>query len=1539
MLFVLCTLCMVFGMRSAHALNPGNPTAGATLYNGPASATNPDCAGCHGAPPNAANTTGISAASNSSTLIYDAANTPGVNGPGGTGNSCTGGMCTDPGVEASIAPIGMAQNRLDVAAYIGQWATPVIATSPVNLGNPTPVAYNTPLAINVANYVSGGFTGGTVSEANLIAGGTPSYITVTPSAHSAITYGGSGTAFTYTPDTTLYNTTDTVTYTVTSANGGTSTSGTINITIGPPPAPTPQNQTIATAVAYQTTTTLTLDNTKITGISTGISLPTTTTTLGGTIAAAGGYNVTYTPPNGTYSAVNGNDTFTYKAVGPGGTSTTTATVTVTIANPNPGPHAYTATVAFNSGAPIQSSPINITNAFTNPGQANSYVLDTTGIKGTATLSGTTVTYTPPATQSGAGLDQFKVEAVSAGLTSAAATVTVNVAPPGPPVLGGVTSLSINGSYNTGAISTPPVNVASYFTGYITGFTITPGGGNKGTATIDASGNLTYTGPVNATTTDTFAVRATNSGGTQSSVAALAVTVTVPTPGTPTAGLDTVSVPYNTATPINLASVITGVLDPTTPVILAQAPKYGTATVAGTTVTYTGNVGYYGKQDSFTYKAHGPGGTSPAATVTLNVGLPPAPGAAASTLAAIYQVPATIDLTSSVSGIATGVAVDTQPAHGTAVASGYRITYTPAAGFLGADSFTYSSVGPGGNSAPSTITVKVTALPTTAPTVNMMVGLNSPSTLNLANFITGSGITGVEILTQPAHGSVTVNGTQVTYTPVPNFFGKDTFTYRAFGVAGQATGTVVVTVFGRPDPSQDADVNGLIDAQDAQARRFTRVQIDNFQERMNSLHHAPPPVDETPPATASRAPSQAQALGSVSVAGAGITTSPGAPLGNGLVPALAAAGNPRPQPAGPVVDPFADSPSAAMPDPALDTPSGQYRLMLPASGAIVAGGAGGGAGPSGAGLAGGMAMTNLASLDLASVVNGVTKGLDAGSGIGFWATGALNFGNREQPNALSDGLKFHTDGLSLGADRRVSDNLVLGLGVGYAYDRTFVGTDGTQSQASGTVLAAYASYQPTPSIYIDSVIGAGNLSFDSVRFVAPIDAVASGHRSGQQAFASVTAGYQFQEAGFQWSPYGRIDLATDRLHAYTETGAQNYALTYGAQSVPTEELALGVRADLVHETSFGSVSPHARIEYEHDFEGQTTATVAYADLLNSTSYGITTNAIDRNAWVGGVGVDFNFAHGLRLGIDYEALRAVGAENSQMIRFKLSEDLDGGLLPDFSLAPWSGRGLGLRADASYTFDDNVTRNDGADKLSDQSYSLRLVRPFLVPLGDNLRAIVTPFVGGEKFVDYGGLNHSVYGANGELQYRGAGDFDSPIYALFLHANGEDYNSYERTGYRYSVGLSVNKPLTDRISLFGALAYDDRHANSSVFDDQDGSARLNLDYALGSRATVYLSGEYRRGDVVSVGQGDLGDFNIASVIVRDDAFSDSSITRFAYRFRADTYLLGLGYNYALGERDSLDLSWRWAQSTPLHQPNYANAAFIRYFDNQLTVVYLVRF
>jgi hypothetical protein len=103
-----------------------------------------------------------------------------------------------------------------------------------------------------------------------------------------------------------------------------------------------------------------------------------------------------------------------------------------------------------------------------------------------------------------------------------------------------------------------------------------------------------------------------------------------------------------------------------------------------------------------------------------------------------------------------------------------------------------------------------------------------------------------------------------------------------------------------------------------------------------------------------------------------------------------------------------------------------------------------------------------------------------------------------------------------------------------------------------------------------------------------------------------------------------------------------------------------------------------------------------------------------------------------------------------------------------------------------------------------------------------------------------------------------------------------------------------------------------------------------------VYLGAEYRHGDVVSTARPSLALVNIAEAIVRDDVFTDTE--RLAYRLNADTVLATLGYNLAFGERHALDLSWRWVQ-TAIDQPGSAGADTIRYYVNQLSVAYLVRF
>lgn len=59
---------------------------------------------------------------------------------------------------------------------------------------------------------------------------------------------------------------------------------------------------------------------------------------------------------------------------------------------------------------------------------------------------------------------------------------------------------------------------------------------------------------------------------------------------------------------------------------------------------------------------------------------------------------------------TAVAVASQPANGTATASGTAITYTPADGFSGADSFTYTTTNAAGTSASATATITVSAPP-------------------------------------------------------------------------------------------------------------------------------------------------------------------------------------------------------------------------------------------------------------------------------------------------------------------------------------------------------------------------------------------------------------------------------------------------------------------------------------------------------------------------------------------------------------------------------------------------------------------------------------------------------------------------------------------------------------------------------------------------------------------------------------------------------------------------------------------------------------
>jgi hypothetical protein len=274
------------------------------------------------------------------------------------------------------------------------------------------------------------------------------------------------------------------------------------------------------------------------------------------------------------------------------------------------------------------------------------------------------------------------------------------------------------------------------------------------------------------------------------------------------------------------------------------------------------------------------------------------------------------------------------------------------------------------------------------------------------------------------------------------------------------------------------------------------------------------------------------------------------------------------------------------------------------------------------------------------------------------------------------------------------------------------------------------------------------------------------------------------------------------------------------------------------------------------------------------------------------------------------------------------------------PGSNRPLldSVQIELGYTYDDNVTLGRTHDEiLWDQSLALDASASRDVRISDNVRLVVTGLLSGEKFDRYHGLSNLSGGLETEIQYRQSGAFDAITYAAFARGWLDNYASHLRDGSHYSIGVSARGALTDRIGLSGEVAHNERHGHSEVWHLIDHSALLSLDYSLGESGTLYLTGQYRRGDVVSDGHATLVNVSLAKVFVLDDAFPDQQW--FAYRSEARTWISTVGYNLPLGHQASLDISWRRVESTPTGSLNFDVQGSLRYVSNQYSIVLLKQF
>src|SRR5207249_1819007 len=239
---------------------------------------------------------------------------------------------------------------------------------------------------------------------------------------------------------------------------------------------------------------------------------------------------------------------------------------------------------------------------------------------------------------------------------------------------------------------------------------------------------------------------------------------------------------------------------------------------------------YNGPDSFTFKAND--GTVDSAIATVAVTVTPvndAPVATAQSVTTNQDTAKAISLTASdVDGDTLTYVVVTAPTHGTLSGTAPNLTYTPAAGYFGSDSFTFKANDGTVDSAAATVSITVVHV-NHAPVANGQTVTTAEDTAKAivltATDADGDALT-FSLVAGPLHGALSGVAPNITYTPAANYNGPDSFTYKANdGALNSNAATVAITVAAVNDAPVATAQSVTTNQDTAKAMTLTATDVD------------------------------------------------------------------------------------------------------------------------------------------------------------------------------------------------------------------------------------------------------------------------------------------------------------------------------------------------------------------------------------------------------------------------------------------------------------------------------------------------------------------------------------------------------------------------------------------------------------------------------------------------------------------------------------------------------------------------------------------
>jgi outer membrane autotransporter protein len=247
--------------------------------------------------------------------------------------------------------------------------------------------------------------------------------------------------------------------------------------------------------------------------------------------------------------------------------------------------------------------------------------------------------------------------------------------------------------------------------------------------------------------------------------------------------------------------------------------------------------------------------------------------------------------------------------------------------------------------------------------------------------------------------------------------------------------------------------------------------------------------------------------------------------------------------------------------------------------------------------------------------------------GLWIK-ALNSNANQDQRAGIAGFDANSNGIAIGADGKLNDQLTLGLA--YSYLNSDIDSDnGNQTEIDGHAITLYSGYEQD-AWFLDSSLTVGLNHNDSTRTIAGTKA--KGDYDSQLFGLNVLGGYGFQlDNGVLLEPraaarYGRVDI-----DSYGEKGSIA-ALRVEDQRYEVAELGAGLRVAGSLPLGKGTLQPEAKVMVYHDFAADQVSSDA-SFVFGGSSFIANGATPARTRYEAGVGLEYKLA-ATTFGVSYD-----------------------------------------------------------------------------------------------------------------------------------------------------------------------------------------------------------------------------------------------------------------------------------------------------------------